>query len=180
MMDSVITQKRCTSCGEIKPITEFYKNRCTSSGYGCWCKECDKASKKSYYRSERVRAAERARYLIRCSTPEGKARLLARSKSYNQSPKGKLRAWQRYLEKNYGLTAEAYDLLLESQGGACAICGTSPQANRRHHVDHDHTKRVIRGILCGKCNQAIGLLNEDPELFDRAKEYLLLHRSKVS
>ena len=177
-MDLAITQKRCTSCRQIKPVTEFYKNRSTSSGYACWCKECDRSKKKPYYRSEKARAAERARYLIRCSTPDGKAKLLERSRLYNQSPKGKFRAWQRYLEKNHRITSETYNLILKSQGDVCAICGVAPQADRRHHVDHDHVTNVIRGILCSKCNQALGLLNENPKLFDRAKEYLLLHRSK--
>ena len=177
-MDLAITQKRCTSCRGKKPITEFYKNRNTSNGYACWCKECDKNNKKPYYRSEKVRAAERERYLVRCSTPEGKARLFERSRLYKQSPKGKFRAWQRYLEKNHGITSETYDLILESQGGVCAICGIAPQSDRRHHIDHDHVKQVIRGILCSKCNQSLGLLNENPELFDRAKEYLLLHKPK--
>jgi hypothetical protein len=178
MLDLAIAQKRCTSCKEIKPITEFYTNRSARSGYGCWCKECDKASKRTYYKSEKARAADRARYLVRRSTPEGKAKLFERSRLYKQSPKGKFRAWQRYLEKNYGITSEKYDLILESQGGVCAICGTAPQADRRHHIDHDHVKKLIRGILCSKCNQAIGLLNENPELLDRAKEYLLSHKLK--
>jgi hypothetical protein len=31
---------------------------------------------------------------------------------------------------------------------------------------------LIRGLLCVKCNCALGLLNDDPELFVTAKKYL--------
>jgi len=33
-------QKYCSSCKEIKPYKEFYKNKQTSSGYASLCKEC--------------------------------------------------------------------------------------------------------------------------------------------
>lgn len=49
-----------------------------------------------------------------------------------------------------------YELLLEEQGGTCAICPSLP-GKRRLHVDHSH-KRVdeglasVRGVLCFRCN----------------------------
>lgn len=40
------------------------------------------------------------------------------------------------------------------------------------HVDHDHATDLIRGILCSRCNQALGLLDDDPERFAAAIAYL--------
>jgi hypothetical protein len=35
--------------------------------------------------------------------------------------------------------------------------------NTRHAcVDHDHETGVIRGIICGRCNSALGLLFDSP------------------
>jgi len=33
--------KRCTKCGEEKPITEFHKNVRSKDGLHCYCKECN-------------------------------------------------------------------------------------------------------------------------------------------
>ena len=44
------------------------------------------------------------------------------------------------------------------------------------HVDHDHRTGRIRGILCFRCNNAIGDLEDDPELLTRGAEYVLEHR----
>jgi hypothetical protein len=73
---------------------------------------------------------------------------------------------QSHLLKRYGLTPEAYDSLLESQGGGCAICGSTIADSRgnRPHVDHCHDTGKVRGILCGRCNMGLGHFGDDIEL----------------
>jgi hypothetical protein len=70
----------------------------------------------------------------------------------------------------YGLTLEDYKVILEAQNGVCAICSKVPEGNL--HIDHNHTTKEVRGLLCGKCNRAIGLLNDDVSLFSKAITYL--------
>ena len=70
----------------------------------------------------------------------------------------------------YGLTLEDYDVILKTQKGVCAICSEAPEGNL--HIDHNHTTNEVRGLLCGKCNRAIGLLNDDVSLFSKAINYL--------
>jgi hypothetical protein len=36
----MITEKKCTKCGEIKPIGKFTRKRQMKSGYHNWCKDC--------------------------------------------------------------------------------------------------------------------------------------------
>jgi hypothetical protein len=68
------------------------------------------------------------------------------------------------------MTVEEYEFLVAVQGGVCAICG---QAEKRGlHIDHDHSSGLVRGLLCGRCNKAIGLLDENPARFESAKSYL--------
>lgn len=64
-----------------------------------------------------------------------------------------------------------YEALLKKQNNGCAICGEKPE-KRPLSVDHCHKTGRIRGLLCQKHNVAIGLFNEDPILFDAAKQYL--------
>lgn len=75
----------------------------------------------------------------------------------------------------YGITHADYEALLESQGGACAICGaTSPRKTNKKHfsVDHCHDTGKVRGILCDPCNNGLGRFNDDPQLLRSALEYL--------
>lgn len=90
-----------------------------------------------------------------------------------------------YLYKRFGLTPDEYEALHEAQGGVCAICGqpetrTIRGITSRLAVDHDHETGRIRGLLCYRCNYAIGSMQEDPELFSKAAEYLKEDRVKRS
>lgn len=78
------------------------------------------------------------------------------------------------LKKKYGLTIEDYELMLNAQGGACAICGSDQVRGfgKRMAVDHCHDTGKVRGILCGNCNRGIGNFAHDPELLEAASRYL--------
>jgi hypothetical protein len=80
------------------------------------------------------------------------------------------------LKGTYGITLEEYEERLEAQGGCCAICYRSPQeVEKALGVDHNHETNQIRGLLCDKCNFALGHLNDDPDLLIRAASYLMVH-----
>lgn len=64
-----------------------------------------------------------------------------------------------------------YQDKLISQNGKCAICKKEPNGIRLG-VDHNHNTGNIRGLLCFKCNSAIGLLGEDMERLLAAINYL--------
>lgn len=80
----------------------------------------------------------------------------------------------------YGITVADRERMLEEQGNVCAICGGPPTGNRwdTFVIDHDHISGKVRGLLCSNCNVAIGLLNDDPKLIERAMEYLLRAKEK--
>lgn len=52
--------------------------------------------------------------------------------------------------------------------GFLSLGGTDTRAETALHVDHDHDTGVVRGLLCGSCNRAIGLLAHDRERLARA------------
>jgi hypothetical protein len=82
----------------------------------------------------------------------------------------RLKDREGHLRRKYGLTLNMFEALVSAQLGNCAICGANEDLNL--HVDHDHRTNKIRGLLCGKCNKAIGLLNDDPDLLTAARNYL--------
>ena len=63
------------------------------------------------------------------------------------------------LDRNYGLSRDEHRRLLEAQNGVCAVCKLP--SRRALCVDHCHATRQVRGLLCDKCNTALGLLGDD-------------------
>jgi hypothetical protein len=76
------------------------------------------------------------------------------------------------LKRNFGITADDYDVMLKQQENVCAICKEVSVADRRLAVDHDHGTGEVRGLLCTRCNLVLGKVNDDPALLRRAAEYL--------
>ncbi len=75
--------------------------------------------------------------------------------------------------KKYGLTVEDYNQMYQEQEGSCAICGEhQSKLTQSLSVDHCHLTNDIRGLLCTKCNSAIGFLNDDINLVAKALDYL--------
>lgn len=64
------------------------------------------------------------------------------------------------VQRVYGLKPGEYQEMLDKQGGVCAICGRRP-VTIRLAVDHDHETGRVRGLLCRRCNRALGLWEGD-------------------
>ena len=39
-------------------------------------------------------------------------------------------------------------------------------------IDHDHETDRVRGMLCRRCNAALGMLRDDPAIMDAAADYV--------
>jgi hypothetical protein len=123
-------------------------------------KEERKIYMKTYKQSPKYKAYEKAQR----QTPEVKAY----RKAYKQTPEYKVYRKASRLKK-YGLTQNTYNEIYEYQDGKCAICN-------KHFdllcVDHCHIKYQVRGLLCHKCNIAIGFFEDNKERLQRAITYL--------
>lgn len=81
------------------------------------------------------------------------------------------------LNKKYGINLDDYELFINKQNGCCKICNIHvSQINKKHKkylcVDHCHKTKLIRGLLCDKCNRGIGLLQDNHEILLSAYNYL--------
>ncbi len=70
---------------------------------------------------------------------------------------------------NYGLSQDQYDAMQLAQGGLCAVCRRPERTKHPQSgkvmclaVDHNHETMKVRGLLCSKCNRALGWLDDDP------------------
>ncbi len=75
------------------------------------------------------------------------------------------------LISRYGISLKEYNSILSKQNGKCAICGGN--GKKKLAVDHDHNNGRVRGLLCVRCNTAIGALNDDIGFLQRAIEYII-------
>lgn len=143
------TSRQCGTCGEVKPYDAFSPRGYVAGVrvYKSTCKPCCAARARAWCRDNRARHAATRH--------------------------------AREMRVTYGISAEHYEQLLVEQHGRCAICGQDePSAHGRTGtpfrlaVDHDHQTGRVRGLLCQKCNRAIGLLNDDPDRLAAAIDYL--------
>lgn len=153
----VLPEKACTMCGETKPLEDFVRNRNFFDGRNHVCKACLYPQRKTYG-----------------EIPENRKALLEKQKArYWKDPE---RGRDYHAKLLYGAPRGTYRRLFEMQGGKCAICESEKPLGHaratRFHFDHCHTTKEIRGLLCTRCNQAIGQLQDSPELLRKAAAYL--------
>jgi Recombination endonuclease VII len=90
-------------------------------------------------------------------------------------------------KKKYGLDEAAYEAIRTSQDGRCAICrdplrkwfakwGEKGNRGDAANVDHCHKTGKIRGLLCTRCNRALGLFRDSPTFCRSAARYLESHQ----
>ena len=143
---------------------------------------------KSYYEANREARLSAAKIYY----AENKEKISKKTAEYKRNNRIKVNAWNKasamkrrneapelFREKrrraalaSYGLSESDYSNMLAVQNGACAICAAHHSECGRLVVDHDHQTGSVRGLLCHKCNLAIGLLDEDVERVGMASAYL--------
>jgi hypothetical protein len=164
------TTKTCALCKMEKPTDEFGKRKRTkiSTGeiyYGLRskCIPCERiyhAKWKGKYYAANKDEVNSKRKIVRAANPE--------------------KAWEVMIKTRYGVTAEQYYGVLKAQGGGCGICGAQHagrKGQKKLHVDHDHVTGDFRGLLCAKCNTALGKFDDDVDLLQKAISYLSSNQS---
>lgn len=130
-------------------------------------REANKEKARAYYQANKQKnlEASKRRYA------ENSEVIKARNREYGARPEVKLRMRERKLAKQYGLTLSDYDTLADQQGRVCASCGGDPNGLGLV-VDHDHSTGQVRGLLCSKCNSALGLLDDNEEKVAALLQYI--------
>jgi hypothetical protein len=146
--------KWCGTCKTMKTKSEFAKAIGQVDGLQGFCRSCGRV-KQAKWRSENRVQANRA-------------------------------AANAHRRRRLGIEPHQYDEMLAEQGGVCAICNglcdirTVTGVQKNLAVDHDHETGDIRGLLCTRCNTAIGLFDDDTERLAKAREYLFKYPTKFA
>lgn len=81
------------------------------------------------------------------------------------------------IKYNFGISRLDYEALHKKQGGVCAICSKPETAIRNGKlkelaIDHCHQTGQVRGLLCQRCNTALGQFSDDISTLESAINYL--------
>lgn len=142
--------KWCGTCKTMKDKAEFFKASGQVDGLQGFCKPCARDKQAKW------REKNREKHNRLCTDSRRRKRI--------------------------GMEPHEYDQLLDDQGGVCAICKgkctskTQKGMQKSLAADHDHVTGATRGLLCTKCNTAIGLLGDDPAVIAAALAYLSNHK----
>jgi len=185
-----VKKKVCSKCKQEKELSKFWKHPNTKDGVFSQCIECSKQINKQWeinelkkikqhkkqYHLDHVEKEKQYRKQLYLNNPEKYKQVT--KQQYQNNPK---KAKEYQLKLKYNLTSEQYDEMFKKQNGCCAICNKH-QSKLKHNlsVDHSHDSGKVRGLLCHNCNLAIGLLNDDSKLTNKATQYLKFHTYKLT
>lgn len=173
---------QCIKCGIEKEDTEFAINKYGNKTYRRnVCRICYAALRQNHGGDEKlemlsckkcgvikpIAAFPRQQQCLHGVEPVCKACKVELRRAYiAQYPE---RARNSALKHTYGITLTDYEAMFHRQGGRCAICGADDQ---KLVVDHNHTTRKVRSLLCHLCNALIGCARENIDILVSAAAYL--------
>jgi hypothetical protein len=195
----MVTAKFCKDCGELRPASEFTRDRARRDGLSFYCKV--HARRRLLQAKDARQGPPRSRHPRDTAVPDGSkwcpdcatvkplqdfVRNVGASQgrgpycrlchnARGKASKDKIGGSRTYhLKRRYGITAEEADVMLEEQGGLCVICKVAPAA----HVDHDHATGQVRALLCFNCNGGLGQFKDNTEALHAAAYYVAFHTSR--
>lgn len=152
-----VDNKICIDCKQLLPAEKFYKSSYYKDGLDCRCCSC--GDLKTYSWRDK------------------------NSEQYNKSHSAymaTLNPYTKYLseiKRRYGCTKEMYESMIQKQNNKCAMNDCTYMHNPSVFkgglcVDHCHTTKKIRGLLCERCNKGLGHFKDSIKVLESAIDYL--------
>jgi hypothetical protein len=192
-----MNNKICTKCGIEKPLNQFSRDISSKDGVRYVCRQCISEigrqkridSGLSVYKEKIINEDSmeclccrevlpmnmfisgivKARKYSYCS----KCRNAKNDERRRKNGSEQTRRRRKNLMQRFKMSVEDYASMLESQDNKCSICGKEYiSGSKRFAVDHDHSTGLVRGILCSRCNTAIGQFEDNVVLLEGAISYL--------
>lgn len=147
-----ILGKVCSACKHWWPYERFYYERRSKDGRASRCMTCNYKQVTKWKKSH----------------PTAVRKVNQRhQKDYAE----RRRELKRF--RLYGVTPEDFSALKSRQKNKCGICCALLTACA--HVDHDHSSKKVRGLLCHRCNLGLGHFKDSVGLLSKAINYLNEH-----
>ena len=156
--------KICTKCKIEKSLEDFTKDKTRKNEIGSWCKVCKNESGKRWYYAG------------------GKEKSEGQNLEWRKTKKGQAIDRRYRLKRKYKMTESQYLMLYNLQNKVCAICNLPERTKQKGQlralaVDHNHETNKVRGLLCQRCNIALGHIEKNIKLLPKIFEYLAKKRN---
>ena len=191
-------RKRCDSCVETRNADLQRSRRGTPDSFTCqrcgttiktsigenpgnrkWCDTCgelvnrDQERKRYEENPEKYRSQARGYYSRDIERSREKARI--NQKKRRSDPVKRQNDLRRLRMRKYGISMEEATAVEAMEGSPCPGCKkllSAAKGKRLLCVDHDHETGEVRGVLCTRCNTALGLFGDSGKLLSSAIDYL--------
>lgn len=131
-------EKKCSKCGEIKFINEFYKSKGHKYGVSCWCRSCEVEYAKEYRKNYPERKKEACKKYIL------------------NNPEKRKESSKKYVENNTEERKKSIEKYYKNNLEKCKAAGKKWQKNNPLKVLDIRQKR--RASLKGEMSEKIDLL----------------------
>jgi hypothetical protein len=148
LQKNTVIVKCCSNetCAQVNPqlIENFSKSKNTKDGRQFWCKLCNK----TYRQLNHTKVQAGVKAWVKAHPNEARSI----SRDYR-------------MRSRYGISMKDKQHMYDNQSGKCANTGCDYAFKNLSdaHTDHNHKTKAVRGLLCGPCNRALGLLKENCE-----------------
>jgi hypothetical protein len=159
--------KVCSRCKVEKPHEDFRRNSSAHDGLQAYCKTCQREKFLEWHQAHPGQAAAKSAEYRKKNPEKSRAATAKWTKNHPEAIKDHI------LRKRYNLTLEQWQEMFDAQQGKCLVCGIHQDScSKELAVDHDHKTGKVRGLLCCRCNRAVGLMEDDPGLLRKAADHL--------
>jgi len=197
-----VETKLCSRCKENRPLVWFHKDKQRPDGYRVYCKICiahdDAVLQANDLPPDKIKRCSQckqfkslAMFHRRIQAPDGHTPCckncttkISLRRSNNQKKKCLEYERKSRIQTRYSISQSAYDEMVSSQSNRCAICRDT-EINKLHGktirlaIDHDHNTKMVRGLLCHKCNMLLGYARDDEDILLQAVSYLSKARNST-
>jgi hypothetical protein len=161
------SQKRCDECRDAKAKAHRSEWNKANPDYQKRYKRADYAADPGKYRARR-----------RAAWAADKERHVEYHREWRQRNRAKINLQAKC--RKFGMAMDDLLNLLARQEERCAICGRQLDMERASFtLDHCHATGQVRGAVHKKCNTGIGMFEDDPEIVQRAADYLRRHATET-
>lgn len=170
--------KICFKCKKQKELCEFGKDLRKKDNLCIYCKPCQTEIRKKHFDETVDKKAQNRQLKWSLMSEEDKQKHRDSGREWARNNYQRRKSYWRIkrLKKEYNLTIEEFDNMLENQEYKCSICKCLLETEWTTNIDHCHVSGKVRSLLCNKCNSGLGSFKDNIEFLEEAIKYLRKHK----